>query len=84
MTTLKVSVPDKLYKRLQSKLARNGRSVEDLVLSWLRSVEDAQPISAQMEAKLLEGLRSPLMDADEIDWDEKIRRVRAMRKKGAA
>jgi hypothetical protein len=85
MATFKVSIPERMSKKLKRQLAQYGYTVEQYMQSSLVSLAYAdKPISPSLEAKLLEALNSSLLRADEIDWNAKIRRVRSVRKKGAA
>ena len=84
MATLKVSIPAEVLRKLKPQLARHGYTIEQYLQSSLASLADAgRPISGALEEKLIESLNSPLLRADHINWDAKIRRIRAMRRKGA-
>ena len=75
MATFTVSLPDDLACRLKDKLAAHGYTVEGFAADSLRNfAETGELIAPELEAKLLESLQAPLLDAHQIDWDAKIRR----------
>lgn len=85
MATLTLCVSDALVERVKNQLKEHGYTIEEFIESSLLSFADAgEPIDAAMEAKLLEGLDSPLLQPDQIDWDAKIRRLESRRESGAA
>ena len=78
MATVTVSVPDDVIARLRAKLARHGYSVEDFASASLQSFADAgEVITPELEAKLLHALDTPLLEAGQVDWEAKVRRLRA-------
>jgi hypothetical protein len=85
MATISVSLPDALFAKLREQLRSRGYSVEDYVTSSLMSLARASDvIDPETEAKLLEGLDSPLLESDEIDWAAKVKSLKARRQSGAA
>ena len=80
MASFNVSLPDDVILRLKEKLAPHGYTVEEFASSSLSSFADAgECISPELEATLLAALDSPLLEASQIDWEEKIRRLEASR-----
>ena len=74
MATL--TIPDELLQRVADRLGKDGRAnVEQHVLSMLEAFAmDGQPIDAETEKKLLEGLNSPIVSLDDAAWTAKIAR----------
>jgi hypothetical protein len=85
MASITVKLSDDVYAELKAKLGQHGYSVEQFVESSLHNFLDAgTPLSPELEQKVLDALDSPLLNAEQIDWDAKIRRLEAQRKSGAA
>lgn len=83
MATLNVSLPDDVIARLKEQLEPHGYTVEQFATSSLASFADAgQLITPELEAKLLAALDMPLLDAQEVDFDAKVRRLEATRGQG--
>jgi hypothetical protein len=84
MTTLNVSLPDDVLARLKAKLEPHGCTVEQFAASSLSGFADTgELVSPELEAKLLDALRTPLLEPTQIDWDAKIERLRATTKSDA-
>jgi hypothetical protein len=85
MTTLTLSVPEALLRRASQRLGKNGRvDVREFLLRSIQSLAmDGKPVSAAEEAKLLAGLNSPLIKADDAFWQTKQRRFDARHRKSA-
>ena len=78
MATFTVSLPDDVATRLKDKLAAHGYTVEAFASDSLRSFADAgELIAPELEAKLLAALDTPLLEAHQVDWDAKVRRLQA-------
>lgn len=76
MKTVNVSLPDDVIDRLKAKLEPHGYTVEQFATSSLSGFADAgEFISPELESRLLQALSSPLLDAGDIDWDAKVRRL---------
>jgi hypothetical protein len=76
MTTLNVSLPDDVLARLKAKLEPLGCTVEQFAATSLSGFADAgEFVSPELEAKLLDALRTPLLEPSQIDWDAKIERL---------
>jgi hypothetical protein len=72
MATLNVSLPDHVLARLRAKLEPHGCTAEQFAQSSLSAfAEDGEFVSPEMEAKLLAALRTPLLDAPQIDWNRR-------------
>ena len=68
MTTLNVSLPDDVLARLKAKLEPHGCTVEQFAASSLSGFADAgEFVSEELEAKLLDALRTPLREGTSID-----------------
>lgn len=77
MVTVTVSLPDHVIARLKAKLEPHGYTVEQFASSSLSGFAAAgEPVTPELEAKLLDALDSPLLHADQIDWEAKVRRLR--------
>jgi hypothetical protein len=77
MATFTVSLPDDVVGRLKDKLAPHGYTIEGFASDSLRGFADAgELIAPDLEAKLIQALDTPLLDAGQIDWEAKVRRVR--------
>jgi hypothetical protein len=76
MTMLKLSVPDDLMRRVKARLGEKGKAnVEEYLLSVMEALTmDGEPIDAETEAKLLEGIDSPRVKMTDSDWRRKLRR----------
>ena len=85
MATVTLSVPRELLRRASARLARDGREgVQEFLLSALESLAlEGQPIDSETEAKLLEGLKTPLIEPDEAHLQAKLRRYDARHRKRA-
>ena len=81
MATVTVSLPDDVVARLKAKLEPHGYTLEQFASSSLAGFADAgELIPRALEAKLLQALDAPLLDADQIDWAAKVRRIEELRK----
>jgi hypothetical protein len=85
MATLTLTVPDDLLRRAKARLDKHGNSdkdVQEYLLSVLESLTtEGEPIDADTEAKLLEGLKSPAREMTEADWATKLDRYDARHRK---
>jgi hypothetical protein len=78
MTTLNVSLPDDVMARLKAKLEPHGCTVEQFAASSLSGFADAgEVVSPELEARLLAALNTPLLEANQVDWDAKVVRLQA-------
>lgn len=78
MATFTVSLPDDVVARLRTRLAPHGYTVEEFASHSLTSFADAgEVISHELEAKLLHALQTPLLNANQVDWDAKIRHLQS-------
>jgi len=82
MATLTLSVPDDLLRRVKSTLTRSGNAnIKEYLLSVMEAMTmEGEPIDKETEAKLLEGLDSPLLKMTEADWKSLHNRVARHRK----
>ena len=78
MATLTLSVPDDLMRRAKARLGKKGKAdIKEYLLQVLEALTmDGMPIDAETEAKLLEGLDSPLVRMTKADWDSLKNRAR--------
>src|SRR2546430_15739093 len=83
MTTLRLSVPEELFRRASARLGKAGRGdVQEFLVRALQALSmDEQPIDRATERKLLEGLDSPLIETDDAHWRAKLRRYDSKRRK---
>jgi hypothetical protein len=77
MSTLKILLPDKVNAQAKARAAERGcKSIEQYVQAVIH--EDAPaPISAKLEAELLNSLASPARQFTSRDWAEKKRKLAA-------
>ena len=76
MAMISINVPDSLLEEAKRVLAPVHRDVEDYLLCALydlTSEESGCVLDAGTEAALLEGLKSPLIELTEADWESKLR-----------
>jgi antitoxin ParD1/3/4 len=75
MVDLTISVPDSVNQFVQEQAARSGfHSVGEYILDLIHQAQVEEATRA-VEAKLLEGLNSPLSRMTQQDWAELRRRV---------
>jgi antitoxin ParD1/3/4 len=76
MTTLSISLPDPMKVFLEKQVAREGyANVSEYLQSIIGDIEKRQARN-DIEAQLLEGLRSPVVPMNEQHWQELERQVR--------
>ena len=68
MTTMNISVPDEMKAFVEAQMAQEGYASASEYLRAL--IRDAQKRQAkqELEAKLLEGLQSPVSEMTHADW----------------
>ena len=68
MTTMNISVPDEMKAFVEAQMAQEGYASASEYLRAL--IRDAQKRQAkqELEAKLLEGLQSPVSEMTDADW----------------
>jgi antitoxin ParD1/3/4 len=83
MTTMNISLPEEMKAFIEARMAREGYASASEYLRTL--VREAQKRNArqELEAKLLEGLQSPVSDLTAEDW-ESMRREAVARLAGEA
>jgi hypothetical protein len=83
MATVTLSVPDKLLRRAMSKLnCKDEADLQELFIQLLVArAMDGMPIDKLTEAKLLEGLDSPLVEMNEASWKAKLQRYATRHRK---
>jgi antitoxin ParD1/3/4 len=69
MTTMNISLPEEMKAFIEARMAREGYASASEYLRTL--VREAQKRNArqELEAKLLEGLQSPVSDLTAEDWE---------------
>ena len=76
MRTLNINIDDELQDFLTSQAARLGfSSADDYVQSLWAELKLRVSERKELEAKLLEGIRSPGVIADEAFWAERRRKI---------
>lgn len=78
MATLTIELPDDLRRTIDTRAAEGGYArvedyLRDFILVNTASASGAEPISAELEARLLRALDTPLREMTDADWDEKRR-----------
>ena len=83
MARLMLTVPNELLRRARASLVGDRKS--DLQAYLLDALEalavEREPLDKETEAKLLEGLASPLLKMTRADWQAKLRRYDARHRK---
>ena len=68
MTTMNISVPDEMKAFIEAQVSREGyASASEYLRALIREAQKRQA-RQELEAKLLEGLRSPASEMTESDW----------------
>jgi hypothetical protein len=75
MATVSISIPDQLKDTAESRAREAGFDSLSDYLCALLMAEAGEPLDAETEAKLLEGLASPAREITRADWEEKMRQV---------
>jgi antitoxin ParD1/3/4 len=76
METIQITVPDSMRDFLQVQATKGGfPSPSEYVQSLLADLQQRVADRKDLEASLLEGVRSPTVVADEAFWAERRRRV---------
>jgi antitoxin ParD1/3/4 len=76
METMQITVPDALKDFLQVQATKSGfSSPSDYVQSLLADLQQRAAEKKDLEALLLEGVRSPTVAADAAFWAERRRKV---------
>jgi len=75
MTTMNISVPDEMKAFVEAQMAQEGYASASEYLRAL--IRDAQKRQAkqELEAKLLEGLQSPVSEMTDADWSTLRQRI---------
>jgi plasmid stability protein len=78
MATLTIELPDDLRRRIDVRAAEGGYArvedyLRDFILVNTETDSGAEPISPELEARLLRALDTPLREMTGADWDEKRR-----------
>ncbi|MGA8352137.1 MAG: type II toxin-antitoxin system ParD family antitoxin [Isosphaeraceae bacterium] len=75
MTTMNISVPDEMKAFVEAQMAQEGYASASEYLRAL--IRDAQKRQAkqELEAKLLEGLQSPVSEMTDADWSDLRQRI---------
>jgi antitoxin ParD1/3/4 len=75
MTTMNISVPDEMKAFVEAQMAQEGYASASEYLRAL--IRDAQKRQAkqELEAKLLEGLQSPVSEMTDADWSALRQRI---------
>ena len=77
MTTVSISLPETMKAFVEEQAAREGyRTVSDYLRAVIRDVQKRQAAKGALEARLLEGARSPARRMTDRDWAEMERAVR--------
>jgi hypothetical protein len=64
---------------------RGHATIEEYLVTFIHSLTmEGEPIDAETEAGLLEGLDSPLEEMTDADWDAKLRRYDERRRDGSS
>ena len=76
MASINVSIPESLKDFLQEQVSERGyRSPQQYVEALLRD-EQKRQAKAELEAKLLAGLKGPPITANAVYWKRKLARLR--------
>jgi antitoxin ParD1/3/4 len=76
MTTMNISLPDEMKDFVESKIAQEGYASASEYLRALIRDAQKQQAKAELEAKLLEGLRGPSVRMTRKDWNSIEREAR--------
>ena len=76
MSTIQITLDDSLHEFLEITANKNGfASTSDYVESVLANLRENEKERGNLEALLLEGVRSPTVPGDEAFWLERRRKV---------
>lgn len=75
MSTLSLSVSDRLRRFVESQAAREGFESPDAYIVSLIENEHRAKVQARVEAKLIEGLDSARVEGDDAFWAERRQRL---------
>ena len=83
MAMLTLSVPNELLRRAKARLGKGTKAdLQKRLVQILESIAmEGEPLDKETEAKVLEGLESPLLKITERDWQAKLRRFDARHRK---
>ena len=73
MPTLTISLPDEIKSIAEAEALRAGQSLEEYLANLIIAHAE-QPVSAEVEAELLRGLKSTGREFSAASWEEKTRR----------
>ena len=79
MATVTISVPDDVLQAAKQRVGQRGKgTLEECLVNFVRALTlEGEPLDAETEAALLEGLESPLEEMTDVDWENKLRRYEA-------
>jgi antitoxin ParD1/3/4 len=75
MTSMNISLPESLRKFVETQVAKGGYGSTSEYLRELIRNDQKEKAAADLEEKLLSGLRSPTREWTEKDWDALRRRL---------
>jgi hypothetical protein len=83
MATVMLSVPDELLRRARKRLgSKDRRGINGYLRGALEALAmEGEPLDPDTEAKLLEGLDSPLRKMTDSDWQSLLKRASRARKR---
>jgi antitoxin ParD1/3/4 len=89
MTKLSISVPKSMQEFIEGEAARRGHSsaaeyLKALIREDRKRRQQREKAREELEAKLLEGLNSPVSVMTDADWDEMQRKLTARHRKPAS
>ena len=71
MTTMKISLPESMKAFVEEQATREGYStVSEYLLAVIRDLQKRKAQKAELDAKLLEGVRSPTVRMTKKRWEE--------------
>ena len=76
MPTMNISLPESLKAFIEEQAAREGfGTVSDYLRALLGDLQKRQIQKAELDAKLLEGVRSPIVRMTKNRWEEMERKI---------
>lgn len=85
MGTMNISLPEEMRAYVDEQVAKGGYSTASEYIRELIRQDQRRKAKEALEAKLLEGLRSRVLDLKDEDWDAMLEEtLKSIHKKNAA
>jgi hypothetical protein len=75
MSSVNLNLPEQQFREAKARAAELGYPSVEAYITSLVAADVEMPISEELEAELLQALKTPAREFTPADWDEKRRRL---------